>query len=56
MTITWEYSKVKFETSVTFALVFLMNRNFKDLFKRTFCSHLQIIKTVYPIKFEIFKI
>ena len=29
---------------------------FKYMFKSTFCSHLQIIKTVYPIKFEIFKI
>ena len=34
----------------------LMNRNLKDLLKSTLCSHLQIIKTVCQIKFEIFKI
>ena len=33
-----------------------MNQNFKNMFKRTICSYLQIIKTVYPVKFEIFKI
>ena len=31
-----------------------MNQNFKDLFKSTFYSYLQIIKTVRPIKFEIY--
>ena len=31
-----------------------MNQNFKDLFKSTFYSYLQIIKTVCPIKFEIY--
>ena len=47
--------KSKFQTSITFAVVLLINRNFKDLFKSTCCSKLQIIKTVSPIKFEFFK-
>ena len=41
--------KAKFQTRITFVVVLLMNWNFKDLFKNTFCSHLQIIKTVCPI-------
>ena len=48
--------KSKFETSITFAVVLLMNQNLKDMFKSTFSSYLQIIKTVCPIKIEIFKI
>ena len=40
---------------ISFAVVLLMKRNFKDLFKSTFCSHLQIYKTVCPIKLEISK-
>ena len=39
-----------------FAIVLLMNQNFKDMFKSTFCSYLQIIKTVCPMQFEKFKI
>ena len=48
--------KSKFQSSISFAVVLLMNLNFKDLFQSTVCSHLQIIKTVCPIKFEIFKV
>ena len=43
--------KSEFQTSITL----LMKQNFKDMFKSKFCSHLQIIKMVCPIKFEIFK-
>ena len=41
----------KFQSSIIFAMDLLMKRTFKDQFKRTFCSHLQIIKTVCPLKF-----
>ena len=32
-----------------------MAQNLKNMLKSTFCSYLQIIKTVCPIKFEIFR-
>ena len=34
-------------------LVLLMKQNFKDLCKSAFCSHLQIIKSVCPVKFDL---
>ena len=33
-----------------------MNQNFKNMFKSTVSSYLQIMKTLCPIKLEIFKI
>ena len=52
-----QYHKLRiFQSSVTFAVVLFMNKKFKDMFKSTIFSCLQINKTVCPIKFEIFKI
>ena len=39
-----------------FCSSFVNEQNFKDMFKSTFCSYMQIIKTLCPIIFEIFKI
>ena len=46
--------KSKFQTIITFTVVLLMNQNFKNMCKSTFCLYLRIIITVCAIKFEIF--
>ena len=46
----------KFELVLLLQYFLLMNQHFKNMFKGKICSYLQIMKPVYPIKFEIFKI
>ena len=52
----WTINKSKFQTNITFQIVLILIQLFDIVFECTYCSHLQIIKTVCPIKFEIFKI
>ena len=46
----------KFHTGITFAVVMIINPNFDIVFECAYCSYLQIIKTVFQVKFEIFRI
>lgn len=43
-----------FQTGINFAVVFIINQKFNIVLKSTHGLYLQIIKTLCPVKLEIF--
>lgn len=48
--------KSKFQTDVTFDVIYIINQNFNIVFESSYCSHRQIVKILSQVKIEIFRI